>query len=665
MAAPVTRPLEGPAPAHIPGGAARAALSRPEPLALTGRAARMRIRGRRLVVAGIATFVGIGVVGSTFFGLPIVAVGLLIAVVLIIGALTIPVERLLPITMLIAFTLDVPAENPYVGLWRPPWTPLSELLFDNIRKSVPGTFIPLSPYVMLLALMTIRALTAPKVQRDRVGRAMRSAIGLSLIAIAAVEVYGIARGGNIETSLRQITGLVTVPMVALLVVEGTRSHHAMVERLAKAVLLAASIKAVIAIYAYVAHIRPMLGVVRIDADGLPIPPPEYVTTHSDSVLWAWALMLLVLRWLDGRWPRRRTQLMLLGPLLAAAIVVNARRLTWVQLAMCAIVVVWFSRPLVKRQISRIISVTWPIALLYVAAGWTSNASVFSPVQSLRSVFSTSDASNASRDIENLNLVFTFRQRPLLGTGFGHPYDVLVAPIDLSKGFQEFRYVPHNSLLALYAFAGPIGFIGFWSVIVVGMTYAIRAYRDAAPSAQWARSVALWSVSGLIIYMLQAWGDIGMQAPYVAFVAGASCGCAVAAARMAGSEPERAASSRSGPGDEPGGDLVAGAVDGRGEPHDEQVRVVAHRFDQLASRRQAGRSQSSRESTSGASSGRWCRMPRQRNTACTPCSETRTPRVESGRTIDSVGPVPSMDQNGADGPWNPRIGPVRGCSRGRM
>lgn len=493
---------------------------------------------RRVALLGAGAVLGIGVVGATFLGQPIIAIGLLVAALAGVAVLTVPVERLLPLTMLVAFSLDFPSEQPYTGLWRPPWMPLSELFFDNVRKTIPGSFIPFSPYFLLLFLMTIRAVTASHPTPDPVARPMRRAVGLCLAALAAVEVRGILAGGDIQTSLRQITGLVTVPMVALLVIEGTRNHAGLVERLAKAVLLAAAWKALLAVFAYVSYIRPMFGVVRIDPDGFPIPSPEYVTTHSDSVLWAWALMIVVLRWFDGRWRQRRFQLLLLGPLYAIAIILNARRLTWVQLALAGMVVVWLSRPAVKQQLGRVLSVTWPVILVYVAIGWTSQAAVFSPVQSLRSVFSTSDASNASRDIENLNLVFTFRQHPILGTGFGHPYDVLVAPVDLSKGFEEFRYIPHNSLLALWSFAGPIGFIGFWSVIVVGMTFAVRAYRDAPPDAQWPRTVALWSASGLLIYMLQAWGDIGMQASYPAFVAGASCGLAVAAARMAGSTPER-------------------------------------------------------------------------------------------------------------------------------
>jgi hypothetical protein len=505
------------------------------------RQLRQRVRqsslAARLFGLGLTGFIGLVVLLFTFFGLPDAAVGVLIGVVVIAIALRSPVDKLLPFVVFLAIILDVPAEQPFTGRWSAPWLFLSEFYFDNIRKSAPGSFLPFSPYFLLLVAMAARILSTRVTNPDIYSRPMRRGIALCMTTLVGIVVYSVGTGGNIETCLRQTTGLFAVPIIAFLVMEASKLSETFLERFSKAVIIGASWKALVAIYSYFTVVRPNLGVGYILIDEVIVGPPEYATTHSDSAVWGWALMLIIIRWFDGRWAHRRAVLLTVGPLLAAGIVVNARRVTWVQMMAGGLVILWLSRPAIKKQIGRAITLGSPLIAGYIAVGWSAGASLFAPVQAIKSVFDSSDGSNASRDVENLNLVFTFRLKPFTGWGFGKEYQEIVSAIDLSTVFKEYRFVPHNSLLGMYVFAGPVGFIGFWSIIVIAMTMAIRAYREAPPMAQWPRTLALWSISGLMIYMLQAWADIGLQSVYVAMIAGASCGMAGAAARMVKSNAE--------------------------------------------------------------------------------------------------------------------------------
>jgi hypothetical protein len=61
-----------------------------------------------------------------------------------------------------------------------------------------------------------------------------------------------------------------------------------------------------------------------------------------------------------------------------------------------------------------------------------------------------------RQIENYNLMIGVIERPLLGLGFGTRFPQAVPLPDISFSFELFDAIPHNTLLYLWAFAGPFG-----------------------------------------------------------------------------------------------------------------------------------------------------------------------------------------------------------------
>jgi O-antigen ligase len=150
----------------------------------------------------------------------------------------------------------------------------------------------------------------------------------------------------------------------------------------------------------------------------------------------------------------------------------------------------------------------PLILVYGAAGWNSNSGMlFAPVRTVRSVGDGEvDRSTFYRDVENYNLVYTFGMNPLLGTGFGHPFELPVTLDDISQGFKEWRYLPHNSILGLLAFAGALGFTGLSSVLVVGLLLGARSYYRARSPED--RVAAAAAVASILIFVIHCWGDIG-------------------------------------------------------------------------------------------------------------------------------------------------------------
>jgi hypothetical protein len=233
------------------------------------------------------------------------------------------------------------------------------------------------------------------------------------------------------------------------------------------------------------------------------------TSHADSMLFAVAICILLVRLIQQPSPRALAWALALLPVLAFAVRANNRRLAWVEVAAAlALVAVVAPRTRLKVKAMRLGVFLAPVLALYLALGWNGTARIFGPVAKIRSIVdSGQNRSTAERDVENYNLTRNIRERPLLGMGFGHEYTVWVMPDDISAIFPQWRYLPHNSVLGIFTFAGLFGTFAIWSVFAVGLFLAARACALARAPPQ--RAAALVSMTVVLIYWLQCYGDMGM------------------------------------------------------------------------------------------------------------------------------------------------------------
>ena len=132
---------------------------------------------------------------------------------------------------------------------------------------------------------------------------------------------------------------------------------------------------------------------------------------------------------------------------------------------------------------------------------------FKPVRMIRSVVDAkTDASSMWREYENVNIIATFRSHPLIGTGYGHPYqDIVVLP---AVDYSLEKFLPHNGLLGLWAYCGYFGYAGITLLWMAGVYFAMRSYFFAT-TAQY-RAGAMVSFGLVLIYMMQSWGDLGLS-----------------------------------------------------------------------------------------------------------------------------------------------------------
>jgi O-antigen ligase len=313
-------------------------------------------------------------------------------------------------------------------------------------------------------------------------------------SVLALWAYGLARGGDFRNSLWQCHQLLWLPLAYLVfrsALRGRQDHGALM----RVVVGAACLKAGLALWIRLT--------VSHSLQALPT-----ATSHGDSVLFACAFALVVALVVEDAVPGRGLAAGLVLVLLAAGMVANNRRLAWVEVAAAlAVVAAVASATRLKRAALRAGVLSLPVLLLYCAVGWTSAFVGFKPVRLLRSLAeSGTDVSTAMRDIENFNLLWTLRDHPLLGTGFGHEYVEKVKGMDISGIFAQYRFVPHNGILGLLAFGGVLGISGILLTPVVAVYLAARAHRFARSPAD--RAAALAVMASAVVYLIQCYGDMG-------------------------------------------------------------------------------------------------------------------------------------------------------------
>ncbi|MHB8875761.1 MAG: O-antigen ligase family protein [Myxococcaceae bacterium] len=417
------------------------------------------------------------------------------------------------------FTLavDSPMERPHVGWWTPPWSALADVYYKNLQHTLNLSALRFTGMEFLL-LYLVGIVAYRRATRSRIDpptpptpRPLARALALGFGALLVLWGYGLLRGGaDFTQSVWQVRVLLILPVVAGLFAHALRGPKDQ-QTLGHILVAAALVKVAVGSYFYFVLCKPW---------GL-LPP--YVTTHADSVLFTLAIAACFANVWER--PTRKNLVLALAviPLVGLGLVLNDRRLAWVSLGAMALTLLLVSPwNRAKRALIRAVVVCSPLLIAYVAVGWRSKASVFKPVQVLRSVTasdtgSAEDSSTEFREMENENLVATIRPHPFLGQGFGHEYNEVVYLPDISRFMPFYRYLPHNTVLWLWTLGGWLGFSAMWLYLMEGVFFAARAYHHAVtPLDRASMLVALCAVVG---YLNQAFGDMGVQSYATVFTVG--------------------------------------------------------------------------------------------------------------------------------------------------
>lgn len=475
---------------------------------------------RWVLVVGLAAFV---VVASLVIVLTDGNFAIAVAPPFLVGGayllLRLPAGVLAPMAVLACLLFDNPTEGPGMGLFKTPLLIPGNFLYLALEKTtgIPGLKL-FGIELVFIGLIVLRVLTRDRPEERHLPKTPRPFVLACLTTIGTLlflEVYGVARGGDTRMSMLMFRPLLLVGIIALVYSTCARTTR-QVYVLLGGIVVVAAIRAAFGIWAWATVLQfGIRGAGTTDLGG-----GAYVMTHSDAIMGAVAVSLLVV-WVVMR-PTFSSILSLatFGNVILFGMVINNRRITFVSLV-AGLGILWFvGDPTFRRRVTRMFRLALPFLLLYLVVGWRVDTAVTRPVQMLKSVFEQKDASSQTRDIENFNLLFTTKNSPILGTGLGHEYIEQVVAYDISEVFEAYRFVPHNSVLWLFMVGGFVGYTGFFMMMFVGLYYAMRLLRRSPPLVE--KLLAMSSVATIIAYGMQGWGDMGL---------GSYMGCLLLSAHM--------------------------------------------------------------------------------------------------------------------------------------
>jgi hypothetical protein len=418
-----------------------------------------------------------------------------------------PLRHSLMTLMFLAFTIDYQTEAFGGGEFRTPFFNVGNALFEhlNVLTGVKALFFSGSDIILLtlgiVAFMRERSgSTIDRADRVPTPRIQVRLAWVALLGAGYVWIAGMLRGGDFNMSLWQLQRVIYLPLLFLLWQVALRGPKD-IRALGKVLITAAMIKAALAVYivkTVVPEKDPMTGIAQLAT----------ATTHSDSMLFATATVVVLLMVIERASPKARRNALLILPLLVWGMIANHRRLVWVHIALM-MVTLYAVTPdnIYKRKARRYLAYASPLLLIYTAAGWNSQyGRLFKPVRIARSIIEPStDTSSLWRELENYNLIVTLKQSPFFGYGYGRPFVEAVQMPAVNYSLEY--YCPHNSLLGLFAFGGYLGFTAMTIMWGVGVYFAMRAYHSA--SAPIERVAAIAIVGAVLVYLVQAFGDLGL------------------------------------------------------------------------------------------------------------------------------------------------------------
>jgi hypothetical protein len=333
----------------------------------------------------------------------------------------------------------------------------------------------------------------------------RNILLMFLGTIFALSAWGIAHGGTVEGTFRQIVHLMQLPIISLLFLYALRVPEDL-SAVGTIYVVTALLRSLLVVYVYFGVCVPQ-GIT--DRPGL----PEWCTTHSDSVLFVVSILIVVTHAFEQRTKRTILRAIGVSAMILFAIALNNRRLAFVSLSIAPAVIYLALEPSKrKRRVTAALMIGIPLVIGYILVGSEINSMspLLKPAKLVMSVLDQKDLSSLSRDIENENLIYTLRQSPVLSTGFGFNYQFSPnnPPVDLSDVFVNYRLIAHNGVLWLWSLGGLVGFTLLWSIFPVAGTLAMRAYRGAPTALE--RSAALTALGSVAICIVQVWGDQGLN-----------------------------------------------------------------------------------------------------------------------------------------------------------
>jgi O-Antigen ligase len=349
-------------------------------------------------------------------------------------------------------------------------------------------------------------------QFDFRGGALARPMLAFLAALVLGLVRGILGGGDVNIALWE-SRFLFYAIICYVVAANTVRSRRQINALLWIMLLATTAWSIEGAWRRVALIDTgLLGVV-----------PEFAYSHEDVIFLGTHLLLVIALWTFKAPFVQRLFGLASVPVVGFTLLATERRAGYIALII-AFVMFTLVFLIVNRKAFFLFSLPMLIAFaVYLPVFWDNTTMVGQPARAVRSLSAPDPrdaSSNLYRQLEKFNVIYTIKSNPILGVGFGRPFDFVVALPDLSW-WPFWHYEPHHNILWVWLKLGTGGFIIFWTLLATAVarsTYIVRTLRTPE-----ARIWGLFALTAVVTTVVFCYVDLGLVSGRVTVFLGTTLG----------------------------------------------------------------------------------------------------------------------------------------------
>lgn len=383
--------------------------------------------------------------------------------------------------------------------------PLGELVFTSKAMLLVGLNIKGQEllYALLIAWLLFKN-QRRDILRFAIDQRFRAAalVGLAIPAAAAFALLiGQLKGNDLSLALTQIHFLILAPLALYAGYIACRSPQDVLTLL-RAVVVAMVIKSVLAWYAYYAYF------------GQNLNGREYLIEHWTSDYMATAMLALAAAWVAGKKSLRGTLLTIaLVGVILWPYVLNDRRTAFVGLifTIALLPLVFWHRvrlwhlgvmAAVAAALALFLAVTWDMPPPVGFLADLIEGILWPPPSALGGIYKYD-----YRQLENFNLYVGLASDPFWGMGLGTRFPHALPMADIAQNFALWDALPHNNMLFIWCFLGPIGMGALACFTVIGTAAGVRLVRLGRTRVH--AMIGFMVFSGVVRWIFWVFGDLGL------------------------------------------------------------------------------------------------------------------------------------------------------------
>lgn len=235
-----------------------------------------------------------------------------------------------------------------------------------------------------------------------------------------------------------------------------------------------------------------------------------IMSHEESFFFVSLLVLLFLFYLYHRYRPQLRLILLILPFIIVALVANQRRADYIALVVglaATWLLIFCLKPHDRKKLLTLLLICVVLGACYIAIFAKSTGGIGGPAHAIVTIFQPDAqvaSSNKYRTIENYDLIYTAKQSPLIGFGFGKDFLQPIHLPSIIRGDPNYRSIPHNTVYWVWMRLGLIGFFALWylfgtAIIRAGMI--IRSLQDP-----YLQLTAIYIVGVIFIEIVAAYSD---------------------------------------------------------------------------------------------------------------------------------------------------------------